>query len=113
MVLAARHCGGNDDKHRGHRDRNEPAHPIDPGAPVAAEGAVNEPADQYAADPTEDGEPNGSVVSAAWCNELAQQADDDSGNDHSDDFHDVSLLQPATSPASYLTALDKTPVPLR
>ena len=68
-----------------------------PGAAVAAEGAVNEPADQYAADPTEDGEPKRSVVSAAWCNELAQQADDDSGNDHSDDFHDVSFLA-----ASYL-----------
>jgi radical SAM superfamily enzyme YgiQ (UPF0313 family) len=49
-----------------------PNYPIDSGATVAAEGGVNEPADQNAADPAEDGEPKGSVISAARCDELAQ-----------------------------------------
>ena len=49
----------------------EPAHPIDSGATVAAE-AVNEPADQNAADPVEDGEPRGVLSLLLWCDELAQ-----------------------------------------
>ena len=69
------------------------------------------PPDQNAANPAKQREPNGSVVSATRCNELAQQADRDSGNDYSDDFHDVSLLQPATSPASYLHCARQDAVP--
>ena len=61
------------------RDCNEPPHPVNSSAAIAAEGRIDEPTDENTADPTKDREPKGSVVSAAWCDELAQQPDDDEG----------------------------------
>jgi len=111
--VASRDRGSDHDKDCRHRNGNEPTHPVDSRAAITSEGRVDEPTDQNAANPAKHREPNGSVVSATRRNELAQQADDNSGNDYSDDFHDVSLLQPATLRPTIYSALDTTPVPPR
>jgi hypothetical protein len=65
-------------------DRDEPAYPVDSGAAVGMKGGVDEPTDENAADPAENGEPKRRVVSPTWRDDLAQQPDDDPGNDYSD-----------------------------
>ena len=89
------------------RDCNEPPHPVNSSAAIAAEGRIDEPTDENTADPTKDGEPKGSVVSAAWCDELAQQPDDDPCDDHSDYFQGISSsceLARATPRPAFVTA---------
>src|SRR5215217_3378805 len=48
--VAAGHCRGDDDQYDRDRDGHDPAHPVDTWAAVAAEGGVDEPADDHTAD---------------------------------------------------------------
>ena len=70
----------------GYGDRDKPAHPVDAGAAVASERGVDEPAEDDASDPAEDGEPQRDVVLVARGDELSEQADDDARDDHNDDL---------------------------
>src|SRR5215217_2241078 len=81
------HRGGDHDEDSGYGDRDDPPHPVDTRTTVAPERGVDEPADQDPTDAADDGQPDRDVVPVARGDELAQQADDDAGEDDTDDLH--------------------------
>jgi hypothetical protein len=80
-------CGRDHDEDDGHRERDQPPNPIDTGTAISAERCVDEPADQNPGDSADDGQPNRDVVPVSRSHELAQQADNDTGHDDTDDLH--------------------------
>jgi hypothetical protein len=98
--VAAGQGRSDDDKNCCHRNCNEPAHPIDSRTAIASKSAADKPSKRRRC--RKNGEPHGSVSSTTRRDELAHESDDDSGNDHPNEFHHVSLPQSAGSSASYL-----------
>src|SRR5215218_1180730 len=80
-------CRCDHDQDRSNRNCYEPAHPVDPWAAVATERGVEVPAEDDTTDAAQDGQPERDVVSATRSNKLAEQADNDARDNHSDDLH--------------------------
>ena len=75
--VASGHGRGHDDQDRGHDDGDDPAGPVDAGRAVTAERRVDDEPEQHAPDAAQERQPQRDVVLAAWCDELAEQSDDD------------------------------------
>ena len=104
------HGGGDDHQDGRDGDRDDPADPVDSSTAVAAEGGVDEPPDEHAADSAQDGQPDGDVVLVARGDELSEQTDDDACDQHTNDFHDAPLsrlsrLRACGSPTNLLFGL--------
>src|SRR5215217_2368472 len=81
------HRRGDNHQDRGNGNRHEPAGPVNAGATVATERRVEVPADDDSSDTTQDGEPEWDVVPTIRSNKLAEQANNDARDNHSDDLH--------------------------
>src|SRR5215211_4442796 len=93
-AASARHRGRDHDQDGRDDDADDPPDPVDAARRLNPERCGEVVADEHPADPAEDGEPERNVVAVARREELAQQADDDAGDDHTDDVHrrPLSLL---------------------
>src|SRR5215216_1776412 len=81
------HRGRDHDQDGRDDDADDPPGPVDAARRLNTEGCGQVVADEHAADPADNGEPERNVVAVAWREELAQQADDDACDDHTDDVH--------------------------
>src|SRR5215217_2584989 len=81
------HCRCDHNQYRSNRNCDQPTDPINPWAAVATERGVDVPADDDTSDAAQDGEPEWDVVPATRSNELAEQANNDARDNHSDDLH--------------------------
>src|SRR5215216_7946680 len=84
---SARQRGRNHDKDRRDDDADDPPDPVDAARRLNTQRCGEVVADEYPDDPADNGEPERNVVAVAWREELAQQADDDACDDHTDDVH--------------------------
>src|SRR5215207_6378155 len=81
------HRGRDHDEDGRDDDADDPPGPVDAGRRLNTDRCGEVVADEHDADPADNGEPDRDVVAVAWREELAQQADDDAGDDHTDDVH--------------------------
>src|SRR5215204_6392673 len=81
------HRGRDHDQDGRHDDADDPPGPVNAARRRNTERGGEVVADEHTADPADNGEPEWNVVAVAWRDELAQQADDDAGDDHTDDVH--------------------------
>src|SRR5215218_10044713 len=88
------HRGRDHDEDGRDDDADDPPGPVDAARRRNPERCGEVVADEHAADPADNGEPERDVVAVAGREELAQQADDDAGDDQTDDVHrrPLSLL---------------------
>src|SRR4030095_13838278 len=86
-ATSARDRGRDHDQDRCDDDADDPPDPVDAARGLNPEGCGQVVADEHAADPADNGEPERNVVAVARREELAQQADDDACDDHTDDVH--------------------------
>src|SRR5215207_8992472 len=88
------HRGRDHDQDGRDDDADDPPDPVDAARRLNPERCGEVVADEHAADPADNGQPEWNVVAVARREELAQQADDDAGDDYTDDVHrrPLSLL---------------------
>src|SRR5215218_3279295 len=86
-AASARDRGRDHDEDSRDDDADDPPDPVDAAGRLNTEGCGEVVADEHAADPADNGEPERNVVAVARREELAQQADDDACDDHTDDVH--------------------------
>src|SRR5215203_772869 len=86
-AASARHRGRDHDQDGRDDDADDPPDPVDAARRLNPERCGEVVADEHAADPADNRQPEWNVVAVAWREELAQQADDDAGDDHTDDVH--------------------------
>src|SRR5215207_8191911 len=93
-AASARHRGRDHDQDSRDDDADDPPDPVDAARRLNPERCGEVVADEHPADPADNGQPEWNVVAVAWREELAQQADDDACDDHTDDVHrrPLSLL---------------------
>src|SRR5215211_3048518 len=93
-AASARHRGCDHDEDSRDDDADDPPDPVDAADRLNTEGCGEVVADEHAADPADNRQPERDVVAVARGEELAQQADDDACDDHTDDVHrrPLSLL---------------------
>jgi len=84
---SARHRGRDHDEDGRDDDADDPPDPVDAARRLNTERCGDVVADEHSADPAENSKPERNVVAVAWRDELAQQADDDACDDHTDDVH--------------------------
>src|ERR671913_1721825 len=86
-AASARDRGRDHDQDGRDDDADDPPDPVDAARRLNTERCGEVVADEHATDPADNGEPERNVVAVPRREELAQQADDDAGNDHTDDVH--------------------------
>src|SRR5215216_5026458 len=86
-AASARQRGRDHDQDRRDNDADNPPDPVNAARRLNTERCGEVVADEHAPDPADNGEPERNVVAVAWREELAQQADDDACDDHTDDVH--------------------------
>src|SRR5215216_2835567 len=86
-AASARHRGRDHDEDDRDDDADDPPGPVDAARGLNTERCGEVVADEHSADPADNGEPERNVVAVARREELAQQADDDACDDHTDDVH--------------------------
>src|SRR3712207_4879215 len=86
-AASARHRGRDHDEDGRDDDADDPPDPVDAARRLNTEPCGQVVADEHAADPADNREPERNVVSVARRDELAEQADDDACDDHTDDVH--------------------------
>src|SRR5215213_7524721 len=92
-AASARHRGRDHDQDGRDDDADDPPDPVDAARRLNTERCGEVVADEHSADPADNRKPERNVVAVAWREELAQQADDDACDDHTDDVH----LRPLSS----------------
>src|SRR5918994_171976 len=81
------HRGRDHDQDGRDDDADDPPGPVDAARRLNTERCGQVVADEHAADPADNSEPERNVVAVARREELAQQADDDAGDDHTNNVH--------------------------
>src|SRR5215211_2995608 len=71
-AASARHRGRDHDQDGRDNDADDPPDPVDAARRLNTERCGEVVADEHAADPADNGEPERNVVAVAWCEELAQ-----------------------------------------
>src|SRR5215207_8873410 len=84
-AASARHRGRDHDQDRRDDDADDPPDPVDAARRLNPQRCGKVVADEHAADPADNSQPERNVVAVPRREELAQQADDDAGDDHTDD----------------------------
>src|SRR5215218_4236261 len=86
-AASARHRGRDHDQDGRDDDADDPPDPVNAARRLNTQRCGQVVADEHAADPTDNGEPDRNVVAVARREELAQCADDDACDDHTDEVH--------------------------
>src|SRR5215207_8883199 len=86
-AASARHRGRDHDQDRRNDDADDPPDPVDAARRLNTQRCGEVVADEHAADPADNRKPERNVVAVPRREELAQQADDDACDDHTDDVH--------------------------
>src|SRR5215207_735389 len=86
-AASARDRGRDHDQDGRNDDADDPPDPVDAARRLNTQRCGEVVADEHAADPADNRKPERNVVAVARREELAQQADDDAGDDHTDDVH--------------------------
>src|SRR5215207_4011242 len=86
-AASARHRSRNHDQDGRDDDADDPPDPVDAARRLHPERCGEVVADEHPADPADNSQPERNVVAVARREELAQQANDDAGDDHTNNVH--------------------------